>query len=302
VEAARMEFMLDPAGLDELIGQEVSLLFTDGERVEKVTIQEFTTIKFDDQPRLIVVTQEGETRKRRYPCAKVFQVETSDKIYQVNQIPSTKCAVLQDVAARREAVEEQLRSTGNQFWEPISSIDQQKYVDEEKEYLKKVREHFPTLPMQLHETKYFLFLTDMPPRQVAPYLAKLDKMNEVLGQAFGLAPGENVWRGKAVIVAFTTKAAFVEFENQFFGSAPSGLNAQGLCHSFGNGRVVTSCYRGDDPDFFGALLVHETSHGYAQKCDVGKMKGPIQQDRQARSTVCCQHHILTAGSMECPCR
>ena len=150
------------------------------------------------------------------------------------------------------------------LWRAIPSDEQQKYVDEYTELLQEVGRHFRLLPMQLYETQYFLFFSDIPPRQVAPYLRNLDMMNEQLGKAFGFPPGHNVWRGKAVIVAFVDKVSFVEFEQEFMKNIEIAT-VQGRCHSFTNGRVIVSCYRGNDPFYFAQLLVHETAHGYVHR-------------------------------------
>ena len=42
-------------------------------------------------------------------------------------------------------------------------------------------------------------------------------------------------------------------------------NIYGLCHLSPNGEVVIACYRGNDPNDFGQMLVHETSHGFIHR-------------------------------------
>ena len=83
-------------------------------------------------------------------------------------------------------------------------------------------------------------------------------------QSFGFPPGHNVWRGKAVVAVFVTEAAFAEFERAIMDN-PASSGAQGLCHQVSDGRVVVACYRGDSPEFLGAVLVHETAHGYMHR-------------------------------------
>lgn len=264
VEAVLMEHALTAEELEALKGKTVNLLFTDGKREEAVTLTDFVTARIPHMPRMIVVTRSGETRERRFPTTQLFQVEVGDRIYRVNTIPSAKAAVLQDTARHDAQVREQLQGRGEVLWEKLDDAAQQGFTGEEIAFLQKVKDHFRTLPMRLQETRYFLFLTDMPPAQAAPYLRQLDKMNEMLGSAFGFAPGENVWRGKAVVVAFVAREAFVEFQQTFLDHTPD-VGTQGLCNSFSDGRVVISCYRGDDPVYFGGLLVHETSHGYVHR-------------------------------------
>jgi hypothetical protein len=105
----------------------------------------------------------------------------------------------------------------------------------------------------------------MPAAQLAPYIRQLDQMCDSLGQAFGFPHGHNVWRGKAVFVIFIREEDFTEFEREFMEYAADTKVAQGLCHHEDDGRVTVSAYRGDNPEHFGGLLVHETAHGYMHR-------------------------------------
>ena len=40
------------------------------------------------------------------------------------------------------------------------------------------------------------------------------------------------------------------------------MRIAGLCHQYGDGRVVTVCYGLNNAAAFGAVLVHETAHGF----------------------------------------
>ncbi len=265
VEAAHLEFSLTPEELDALRDQTFDLLLRNGKKEEGATLKEFLRSKqLRDRFRSIEYIASGQKKSRKLSTEQVFQIEQGETVYQVAYLPTQKYHVLIDVARRNAAVAAKLEESGEQFWDPLSESDQKKYVDEGKEFLQKTVAHFPTLPLQLYETQYFLFLTDMPPAQVQPYINQLDKMNETLGQSFGFAPGHNVWRGKAVVVVFVSEAAFAEFEQSIMGtSVPSGV--QGLCHQVSDGRVTVACYRGDSPDFLAVVLVHETAHGYVHR-------------------------------------
>lgn len=265
VEAAHLEFSLSPEELDALRDQTFSLLLKNGKKEEGGTLREFLRSKqLRDRFRSIEYIAAGKKVARKIPTDQLFQLEQGETVYQVAFLPTQKFHVLIDVKKRNAAVSEKLASSGERFWDPLSAEEQLKYVNEGKELLAKAVAHFPTLPLQLHETQYFLFLSDMPAAQVKPYIQQLDKMNEALGQSFGFAPGHNVWRGKAVVAVFVTQEAFAEFESAIMNNtAPSGV--QGLCHQVSDGRVVVACYRGNSPEFLGAVLVHETAHGYMHR-------------------------------------
>ena len=266
VEAANLEYALSDIELDALKGQTFDLLYKNGKKETGGTLQEFLRSKqLRDRFRTIEFTLAGQKKPRKIQSDQVFQLEQADKVYLVASLPIQKYHVLVDVAKRDAATTERLAGSNRRIWEPIPAEEQVKYVAEEKEFLEKVKAHFPKLPLQMVETQYFLFLSDMPATQLSPYLKQLDQMNESLGTAFGFQPGHNVWRGKAVVIAFVAEESFVEYEQVFMMRTVDVTKAQGLCHSFPNGRVAVAAYRGQSPEHFGALLVHETAHGYMHR-------------------------------------
>jgi hypothetical protein len=124
--------------------------------------------------------------------------------------------------------------------------------------------------MQLYETEHFLFVSNIPPQQVVPYAAYLDKMHAWMSQLYGVRAGHKVWLGgKAPIFAFLERDQFDAFEERFFPDARESLrglaNIYGLCHLSQSGEVVIACYRGDNPHDFAQMLVHETSHGFIHR-------------------------------------
>ncbi len=265
VEAAHLEFSLTEAELDALRGQTLDVLLKNGKKETGAMLEEFLRSKqLRDRFRSIEVTLANQKKSRKIPTDQVFQLELEGKTYLLGYLPQQKYHVLVDVAKRDQAIAERLATSRHRIWDPISETDQAKYLAEGKEYMDKVKAHFSSLPMQLVETQYFLFLSDMPTAQLTPYLRQLDQMNESLGQAFGYQPGHNIWRGKAVVIAFVSKEHFTEFEQKFMENIP-GESTQGLCHSYSDGRVIVSAYRGQSPEHFGSLLVHETAHGYMHR-------------------------------------
>jgi hypothetical protein len=118
--------------------------------------------------------------------------------------------------------------------------------------------------MRLTEIRFFLFFTDIPANQVAPYITNLDAMYSELCKGFGVPQGKNIWLGKCIIVAFLEKSAFQAFEAKFMDN-PEAEGAAGLHHSSSDGRALISCYRGNDPSFFATVMVHETAHGFLHR-------------------------------------
>jgi hypothetical protein len=95
-------------------------------------------------------------------------------------------------------------------------------------------------------------------------------MYDWMCQLYGVPRGHKVWLGgKASIFAFLEQHQFAAFEDRYFPDARAQLravaNVYGLCHMSPNGEVAIACYRGDDPNNFGQMLVHETSHGFIHR-------------------------------------
>ncbi|MCH9654711.1 MAG: hypothetical protein K0U86_21440 [Planctomycetes bacterium] len=265
VEAAALEFALSAEELNALIGKKADLLTTNGKEEQGVEITRFYTGRDKSQIKTMEFKGENASRPKKLFATKLFEMKVDEKTYRFLYLPSRKAAVLEDTGKRMDAIRDKLTTSNHLLWKDTTEEDQESYVNEHKEFLQKVGQHFSSFKMSFYETKYFLFYTDMPAPQVKPYLVQLDKMNELLGKAFGFKPGHNIWRGKAVIVAFMTEAAFLEFERKFYNRTEVPGTVVGLCHSHGDGKVIVSCHRGNNPNFFGAVLVHETAHGYIHR-------------------------------------
>ena len=130
---------------------------------------------------------------------------------------------------------------------------------------------------QLHETQHFLFVSNIPPQQIAPYVASLDRMYAFMCQLYGVPRTHKVWLGgKAPIFAFVQREEFDAFEERYFPESRETIralgNVYGLSHLSKTGEVVISCFRGNDPNDFGQMLVHETSHGFIHRY---KTKAPL---------------------------
>ena len=123
---------------------------------------------------------------------------------------------------------------------------------------------------QLHETQHFLFVSNIPPQQIAPYVASLDRMYDFMCQLYGVPRTHKVWLGgKVPIFAFLEREQFDAFEERYFPEARETIqalgNVYGLSHLSKTGEVTISCFRGNDPNDFGQMLVHETSHGFIHR-------------------------------------
>jgi hypothetical protein len=164
---------------------------------------------------------------------------------------------------------EKLKTRDVEAW-PESESDEEHAaaLAKSRDMAREVISLFPTA--QLYETEHFLFVSNIPPQQVSPYIASLDRMYDWMCHLYGVDRKHKVWLGgKAPIFAFVENAEFDAFEQRFFPAARESLrslaNVYGLCHLKENGEVVIACYRGNDPNDFAQMLVHETSHGFIHR-------------------------------------
>jgi hypothetical protein len=261
-----VEAAISAAELDALAGRPCEFVLATGKRVSGTTLLRIVRGK-DKQTVRTVVYRKGDSKAtRKYRPNALKRVIVKGKPYGVAADLSLRAFVLVDVAVKQRLVGERLEAKGKRLWKPLSSQETAAVIKEQKAFLRSVGKAFPSLPMRLYETRFFLFFSDMPSDQVGLYRAELDRMNVELGKAFGVPPGENVWRGKAVFVVFVQQAAFLRFEQQFMKRNPAELRStQGVCHQSSTGNVVVGCYRGKDPTYLAQVLVHETTHGYLHR-------------------------------------
>src|SRR5204862_2885454 len=87
----------------------------------------------------------------------------------------------------------------------------------------------------LTETKYFLVYSDLSPRETKATVEMLEKTYERMSKMFGLAAGENIWKGKAMAVIFENDRDYLAFEQEVHQADSRG--AIGGSNMFPDGRV-----------------------------------------------------------------
>ena len=183
-----------PPNLAELVGVVADVKLTTGftqGSVEVVKVVPGTapgairslTVKPVDAPRQTILGAQlvTEILVKGVPLDVTYDKRTRELVHD----PAKRTARL----ARDAKVLEQLRAKRARLWEEISDEDNANYVAEQKAFLQKAQETMG-LPMQLLETRYYLFFTDMPLNTVGPYVAYLDQMYLNLTKAFDFPDGK----------------------------------------------------------------------------------------------------------------
>ena len=108
-------------------------------------------------------------------------------------------------------------------------------------------------------------MTDLTSAEADGYIAYLDAMYAELCKAFGLPTEKNIWAGKCVVFAFRDKETYLAFESQIMKLQPASIaTLKGSAIRTQTATVIFAGYKGNN-DFFGHVLVHETSHGFVHR-------------------------------------
>lgn len=244
----------------------VTITLKSGVEYADVEVARVTTHTKTGAPQRLIGTLKSGTR-RTFTFASIDEVTKGEEIVFKNtnsgakkeKTKSKKEVDEEEAAKQHELWLARLQARGVKPWGELTEEDHAKAIAVHKERYEKAAKLMPSL--QLYETEHFLFCSNLHPEQVRLFVASLDRMYEWMQQTYGVDPEKSVWRGKASVFAFAQKQEFVAFEKEFLDNPDTGF-AMGLCHNDWERNVCITCYTGTDPEYFGVLLVHETSHGF----------------------------------------
>jgi hypothetical protein len=202
-------------------------------------------------------------KPRTLPAEQIVGIVAGDHPYDVRYDRTAQCHRLIDVEEHMAAVGVTLRTKGHHLWTKRGNDEQAQTVAEHKAFLDKVNTKFGGR-MRTLESDYFLFCTDLAPAEAELSVRYLNAMYDKLCEMFGVMPGENIWHGKCVIVAFHNESDYHAFEKLMMNN-PTPEGTAGLHHGYRDGKSIISCMRGTDPAFYRVVLVHETVHGFLHR-------------------------------------
>jgi hypothetical protein len=211
------------------------------------------------------IVEEGQSRPTTLNLKGITKIVADrETVYEAEADGGGAAGLRGRVARERREAElaashERMKASGVEPWPALTADEHAAEVERLKAFMDEVRQAFPQLAVA--ETHEFIVATDIPAAEIAPYVASLDSMHDLLCDLYGIPRGEPVWKGKCLVVAFRDEGDFHAFEARFM-RADIPVGVHGLCHQSSDGRVIMACHRGDDADAFAHMLVHETSHGF----------------------------------------
>jgi hypothetical protein len=252
------------AALAAHVGQMLDVVeLSTGRRIVRPRLER--VIERNGKTESLRIVEEGESRSTAVLLKGITKIVAGrETVYEAETKGGGAAGARGRIARERRAAElaesrQRMEARNVEPWPDLTAEEHAAAVVELEAFVDEVRQAFPQLVVS--ETHEFLVATDIAPREIAPYVANLDSMHDLLCDLYGIPRGEPVWQGKCLVVAFRQQADFQAFEQRFMKvAAPEGI--YGLCHQFSTGRVITACHRGDEASSFAHMLVHETSHGF----------------------------------------
>ena len=251
----------------DLIGKNVDVL-TKRDYYRNAEVEEVEPGKLDNSVKYFKLT-DGK-KSVRVVASKIVEMHLDGKNLDVAYDRKNKSLIHDlDKRAERLAYEKEvngrLRPEGFQLWKHLTVKQEEAFLEKQAKFIKDAREKLSNIPTRKVETKYFSFVTDLTSAEADGYIAYLDAMYAELCKAFGLPTEKNIWAGKCVVFAFRAERTYLAFEAEVMKVPSSAIaNTQGLCHQNSDGTVIFAGYKGDN-NFFGHVLVHETSHGFVHR-------------------------------------
>ena len=147
-------------------------------------------------------------------------------------------------------------------WNDVTPEQFEQLVEREKAMAAHVG-NLLSVELNLIETDYFLFYTDLDPREAYEWQRVLDLMYERVGDLLDIPDGVNVFKGKATVFLFKHKEQFVAFERDFYQN--NVTFEAGICHQHYTGEVRIAFHQIDDEKQLKQIMVHEAAHGVVHR-------------------------------------
>jgi len=251
----------------DLVGKRVDMQTTKNYFTD-VEVEEVEPGKLDNSVKHFKL--KAGKKATRVVASKIIEIHQNGQNLDVTYDRKNK-SLIHDSGKRSERIafetetNRRLRPEGQRVWKHLTVEEQKVFLKDQAKFVADAKKTLNNIPLRQVETKFFTFVTDLNGGEVDGYIAYLDAMYAELCKAFGLPPEKNIWAGKCVVFAFRKQKTYLAFETAVMEIASGDISStQGLCHQFPDGKVIFAGYKGTN-NFFGHVLVHETSHGFVHR-------------------------------------
>lgn len=167
-----------------------------------------------------------------------------------------------DVQAESAAEPQTVGPVEEKFWGKLSDDEMKSAVARLIEFGDETREKING-DLQLLETNFFLFYSDLPKDEARKWAGLLDKMYARLCELFAIPKETNIWRGKCLIFVFRQRGDYVKFQRDMHQNETTP-DSIGACYNFGDGTVHITLHSPQGANIAGTL-VHESVHGFLHR-------------------------------------
>ena len=251
----------------DLVGKKVDVLTKKG-YYRDAEVEEVEPGKLDNSVKYFKLS-DGK-KSTRVVATKIVEMHLDGNNLDVAYDKKNRC-LIQDLEKRAERIayeketNSRLRPQRHRLWKHLTVEQEDKFLDKQAKFIEDARKKLSGISFRKVETEYFSFVTDLSPAEADGYIVYLDAMYAELCKAFGLPTEKNIWAGKCIVFAFRDKQTYLAFEAEVMKVSPASIDGtQGLCHQNSDGTVIFAGYKGTN-NFFGHVLVHETSHGFVHR-------------------------------------
>lgn len=147
-------------------------------------------------------------------------------------------------------------------WNDVAPEQFEQLVEREKALAGQVGDRLG-VNLNLIETDYFLFYTDLEPKEAYEWQRVLDLMYQRVSYLLEIPDGVNVFKGKATVFLFQHKDHFIAFEREFYQNQVTF--EAGICHQHFTGEVRIAFHQIDDEKQLQQIMVHEAAHGVVHR-------------------------------------
>ena len=221
-----------PAKKAKLVGSRANVKLRSGKTLRGVTVEELSPGRKPGSVSKLRIFNPATRSRMSLRAAAIEEVSAPD---------GRLWLIFDDVAKVLAPPLAEPGEAGVRLWPELSDDEQTAAIQKGKKFLEKVAARFSTRKMRLYETRYFLFLSAVPPPLAATCQTQLDAMHEQLCRAYGVEKPDKLWLGKAVVVAFDRPEDFMQFEKTFFRVSPppgSPRGGQPIAQRRGRDRLL----------------------------------------------------------------